>query len=132
MKPFTKRIALVLFSCLITQSAWAARDVKEAMVKIYTVHNRYVYSVPWQVSYQEESTGSGCIIDGRRILTNAHVVTDRAFIQVRRSGMAKKHTAEVEIVAMNVTSPFSELMMSHSFLVLHLSKSAAYRKLGIT
>jgi S1-C subfamily serine protease len=99
MKPFTKRIALVLFSCLVTQSAWAARDVKEAMVKIYTVHNRYVYSVPWQVSYQEESTGSGCIIDGRRILTNAHVVTDRAFIQVRRSGMAKKHTAEVEIVA---------------------------------
>jgi len=99
MNPFTKRIALVLFSCLITQSAWAARDVKEAMVKIYTVHNRYVYSVPWQISYQEESTGSGSIINGRRILTNAHVVTDRAFIQVRRSGMAKKYTAEVEIVA---------------------------------
>jgi len=99
MNAFTKRIALVFLSCLATQPAWAASDVKEAVVKIFTVHNRYAYSVPWQISYQEESTGSGCIINGRRILTNAHVVTDRAFIQVRRSGMARKHTAEVEIVA---------------------------------
>jgi len=99
MNAFTKRIALVFLSCLATQPAWAARDVKEAVVKIYTVRNRYAYSVPWQISYQKESTGSGCIINGRRILTNAHVVTDGAIIQVRRSGMAKKHTAEVEIVA---------------------------------
>lgn len=99
MNTFTKRIALVFLSCLATQPAWAARDVKEAVVKIYTVRNRYAYSVPWQISYQEESTGSGCIINGRMILTNAHVVTDGAFIQVRRSGTAKKNTAEVEIVA---------------------------------
>jgi S1-C subfamily serine protease len=55
--------------------------------------------VPWQIFCQEASTGSGCIIAGRRILTNAHVVGDQAFIQVRRSGEAKRYTAEVEIVA---------------------------------
>ncbi|GAH77501.1 unnamed protein product, partial [marine sediment metagenome] len=48
---------------------------------------------------QQRRSGSGCIISGRRILTNAHVVGDHTFIQVRRAGKAKKYTAEVEIVA---------------------------------
>ena len=99
MSHFVKAMAFACLSGLAMPPAWAATEVKEAVVKIYTVRNRYAYSVPWQISYQEESTGSGCIINGRRILTNAHVVTDGAFIQVRRSGIAKKNTAEVEIVA---------------------------------
>lgn len=48
---------------------------------------------------QESLSGSGCIIKGSRILTNAHVVADAMFIQVKRAGMVKKYTAEVEIVA---------------------------------
>jgi len=48
---------------------------------------------------QESFGGSGCIIKGNRILTNAHVVADSTFIQVKRVGMANKYTAEVEIVA---------------------------------
>lgn len=99
MQSFARLILVVTLSCVVAQPARAARDVKGAVVKIYTVHNRYSYFVPWQVLWQEASTGSGCIIAGRRILTNAHVVGDQAFIQVRRSGQAKKYTAEVEIVA---------------------------------
>jgi S1-C subfamily serine protease len=44
-------------------------------------------------------SGSGCVIDGKRILTNAHVVANQTFVQVRRAGEAKKYTAEVEMVA---------------------------------
>ena len=48
---------------------------------------------------QQSRSGSGCIIEGKRILTSAHVVADSTFIQVKRAGVAKKFTAEVEIMA---------------------------------
>ena len=48
---------------------------------------------------QSTRHGSGAIISGQRILTNAHIVSDRMFIQVRRGGQAKKYTAEVEAVS---------------------------------
>lgn len=99
MKAFAKLLLIVILSCVVTPSVWAKRGVKESVVKIYTVYNRYNYHDPWQMLGQEEGSGSGCIISGRRILTNAHVVADQIFIQVRRSGEAKKYLAEVEIVA---------------------------------
>ena len=99
MKLFPKLTLVVILSCLITPPVWAERDVKEAVVKIYTIYNRYDYDEPWQMLGQQRRSGSGCIISGRRILTNAHVVGDQTFIQVRRKGMAKKYTAQVEIVA---------------------------------
>jgi S1-C subfamily serine protease len=81
-----------------TPPAWAD-DVKKAVVKIYTVNNRYNYHEPWQMRGQGSFQGSGAIISGKRILTNAHVVSDQTFIQVRRAGKAKKYTAYIEIIA---------------------------------
>jgi len=99
MKLLTKLIWVVILSCLVTPPGWAKRDAKEAVVKIYTMYNRYNYYNPWQMWGQQRRSGSGSIIAGRRILTNAHVVGDQTFIQVKRAGKAKKYTAEVEIVA---------------------------------
>ncbi|MFQ6066283.1 MAG: S1C family serine protease [bacterium] len=99
MKLFTKLIWVLILSWVIAAPVGAQRDVKEAVVKIYTVYNRHDYYEPWQMWGQQRRSGSGCIIRGRRILTNAHVVADRTFIQVRRTGEAKKYTAKVEIVA---------------------------------
>jgi len=99
MQSTTKVFLLVLLSCFIAQPAWAGSDVKNAVVKIYTVSNGYDYYEPWQKRGQVSGSGSGCIIGGKRILTNAHVVANQTFIQVRRAGEAKKYTAEVEVVA---------------------------------
>ncbi len=74
-------------------------SVKDAVVKIYTVSNAYNYHEPWQMMGQKSSHGSGFIIEGEKILTNAHVVAWATFVQVRRSGEAKKYTAKVEVVA---------------------------------
>jgi S1-C subfamily serine protease len=67
-----------------------AADTNDAIVKIYTVHNRPDYWNPWSMRGPQASSGSGCVIKGRRILTNAHVVGDQTFIQVRRNGEAKR------------------------------------------
>jgi S1-C subfamily serine protease len=89
-------LIIILF---ISSISLAQSNITSSIVKIYTVYNKHSYFRPWQMKGQESLSGSGCIIDGNRILTNAHVVADAMFIQVKRAGMAKKYTAEVEIVA---------------------------------
>ena len=76
----------------------AQDEIKGSVVKLYTVYNSYNYHEPWLMKGQNTIHGSGSIISGRRILTNAHVVSNRMFIQARRGGQAKKYTAEVEIM----------------------------------
>jgi len=92
-------LLVMILSFANSATAWANRDIKDAVVKIYTVTNKYDYYEPWQKMGQNSRNGSGCIISGKRILTNAHVVANQTFIQVRRAGEAKKYTAEVEVVA---------------------------------
>jgi len=95
MAPIGVFLILVLTVC----TARAEDLVQSAMVKIYTVYNRPNYHQPWQMHGQDSCQGSGCIIGGKRILTNAHVVGDETFIQVRRAGESRKYTARVETVA---------------------------------
>ena len=74
-------------------------DVTDAIVKIYTYHNVPDYQNPWSMRGTFTSTGSGCIIKGKRILTNAHVVSDETFIQVRRYGQSRRIPAKVVSVS---------------------------------
>ncbi|MDQ7085884.1 MAG: trypsin-like serine protease [Sulfurovum sp.] len=61
---------------------------KRAIVKIYTTAKVPNYQEPWSSSMRS-STGSGAIIEGGYILTNAHVVANQAFIEVQRYGQRK-------------------------------------------
>lgn len=99
MKLLLRMILLVILICFTAQPLWAERDVKEAVVKVYTTFIEQDYDEPWKTLEQVSSCGSGCIIKGNRILTSAHVVADRIFVQVRKSGEAKKYKAEVEVAA---------------------------------
>jgi len=73
--------------------------ISKSVVKIYTVSDSYSYDNPWQTTGQSKGTGSGCIIDGKRILTNAHVISNSTFIQVKKAGEAKRYTAKVNSVS---------------------------------
>lgn len=50
--------------------------------QIYCTHNLPSWSLPWQRLKQEQSTSSGFVIDGRRLITNAHSVEYSTLIQV--------------------------------------------------
>ena len=54
-----------------------------------------VVQMPWQNKPHRDSTGSGFAIEGKRIITNAHVVADTKHCQVRKHGEASKFTATV-------------------------------------
>ncbi|KAL0302958.1 UNVERIFIED_CONTAM: Protease Do-like 10, mitochondrial [Sesamum radiatum] len=70
----------------------------DSVVKIFTVASSPSYFLPWQNKSQRESMGSGFVISGRRILTNAHVVADHTFVLVRKHGSPNKYRAEVQAV----------------------------------
>ena len=71
---------------------------KQAIVKIYTVAKVPNYLSPWSSSMQSY-TGSGAIIEGGYILTNAHVVANQAFLEVQRYGERKRYIAKVYAVS---------------------------------
>ncbi|MCK5726336.1 MAG: trypsin-like peptidase domain-containing protein [Thiotrichaceae bacterium] len=101
----TKAIRLITLSLFyfIATNVYAKKelsaiDLKESIVKIYTVSNRPNYQEPWNNSTRQTS-GSGSILTGGRILTNAHVIANGTFIEVKRYGQTKRYTATVESVS---------------------------------
>jgi len=92
-------VGMVLPLPAVSNALTAITDVRESMVKIYSVQNSPDYNNPWNMTGPVAVSGSGCIIKGNRILTNAHVISDRTFIQVRLHGKSKKYEAEVVAVS---------------------------------
>ena len=91
-------IALVLLAAFTLLPAFGETpppDISGAIVKIYTYHSMPDYQAPWSMRGTFPTTASGCVIKGKRILTNAHVVSDQAFLQVRRYGDARRYRARV-------------------------------------
>ncbi len=88
---FLLGIAISLFLLPLLASA----DTQGAIVKVFTTSTIYDYDSPWQTSGIEKCSGSGCIISGKRILTNAHVVSNATFIEVQRHGDPTIFTARV-------------------------------------
>lgn len=82
----------------LSATAFAADFKTDSVVKIFSTINIIDYINPWQSRGVQEIAGSGCIIQGNRILTNAHVVNHNTFIQVRRESSQKKYIAKVETV----------------------------------
>ena len=93
-------LCLLAFSVFISFSVLAQEQdaneaIKDAIVKIYTVSNSPDYLNPWRMHGARQSSGSGCVISGNKILTNAHVIANHTFIQVRRYGEAKRFKARL-------------------------------------
>ncbi len=89
---------VLLNTLFLTASAHQENGTKEAIVKIYTNAKIPNYQEPWNSSMRS-STGSGAIIEGGYILTNAHVVADQAFLEVQRYGQRKRYIAKVYAVS---------------------------------
>jgi S1-C subfamily serine protease len=90
MKNFLK---IFIFLCM-TGSLIYANSIDRSIVKIYTVSKAPNYQEPWN-STVHRSSGSGSIISGNRILTNAHVVANQTFLEVKKYGDTKRYQAKV-------------------------------------
>ena len=73
--------------------------IRESVVKI-TVSARTPEPVkPWTKSSPRDASGTGVVIEGKRILTNAHVVSYASQIFVESSESGEKIAATVEFIA---------------------------------
>ena len=80
------------------QKILSQEGAKEAVIKLFVVSHIVDTLKPWN-SYISRSTGSGFIIDGNQILTNAHVVANATFIEVRKHGETTRYEAKVEHIS---------------------------------
>jgi S1-C subfamily serine protease len=101
--------ALLLVSLLACALAPAARAteatpaaagrVEASVVKVFSTLRRPDYYKPWTKEPADEVSGSGVIIEGKRILTNAHVVLYASQIQVQAYQAGDKVSASVVAIA---------------------------------
>jgi S1-C subfamily serine protease len=89
------KIAFLTTLFILPKATFASTSETNSVVKIYVTTNKMDYYRPWQSQGMSASVGSGAIIEGNKILTNAHVVADQTFIQVKKDGSPKKYTAKV-------------------------------------
>ncbi len=69
--------------------------IRKSLVKIYTRTSIPDVRSPWQSRGIGGTSGSGVIIEGNYILTNAHVVANQVNVEVKRDGLPKRFTAKV-------------------------------------
>src|SRR5262249_52268445 len=106
------RARTLLAACLLllaTEPAWAA-GVEESVVKINVTARQPDYFRAWTKASPSQSAVSGVIIDGHRILTNAHVVlfASEVFVQLKTGG--DQLTGKVVAVAPGIDLALVELV----------------------
>ena len=94
-------VCALLAATQVAQPAAPPRPVSpgEAVVKV-TASIRYPNPIrPWAPSKSSEVSGSGVVISGNKILTNAHVVMYATEVHVQTGPGADKFEAKVEFIA---------------------------------
>ncbi len=96
---FISIVCSIIVTCGFCQCAFSNEtSLRESVVKIYITGQRPDYSMPWQSGQPGSGSGSGFIIEKRRIITNAHVVSDVRFLQVQKDGDAQRYPAKVAFI----------------------------------
>lgn len=76
-----------------------AHKAESAVVKVFSTIRPPDVTRPWTKSSPVEISGSGVVIEGKRILTNAHVVSYASQVQVQGNQSGDKISATVEAIA---------------------------------
>ena len=95
-------LSMVPWLALPSEGRAAADDIsriRKGVVKISVIAQIPDYAVPWNPGRMDRKTGTGFIISGNRILSNAHIASNARFIAIEKEGDARKYEARVRFVA---------------------------------
>lgn len=94
-------VGLLAFCCCSLSPAWlyAQDGIRDLVVKIHAIHHSPDLFRPWTKASPQQVKGSGVVIDGKRILTNAHVVKYASQIYVQPNQSASQIPARVEALS---------------------------------
>ena len=97
MKRFLGLVA-VLMCCVVLATDEGRIDPLNAVVKVETTSTVPNFWLPWQSQLPQSGSGSGAVIKGGMILTNAHNVADSSLISVRKQNDDTLFVAKVKFV----------------------------------
>jgi len=78
---------------------WQLSEARKNVVMIEVTAQTWDYRLPWNPGTVSSARGAGFVIDGNRILTNAHVVSGARYLTVQREADPRKYPAKVLHVA---------------------------------
>jgi S1-C subfamily serine protease len=107
MKTITPRraawtVTFLMLAALQPELAAAQDEIRDLVVKIHATQRSPDLLKPWTKLNPANVSGSGVVIEGKRILTNAHVVRDASQIYVQPNQSAEKLTARVVAIAPSI------------------------------
>ncbi|MCI0498662.1 MAG: serine protease [Planctomycetales bacterium] len=92
---------LVLSAAILSGGLCVAQEsgtYEQSVVMILAVNQEYDYATPWKKGPMGRGVGSGFIIEGNRILTNAHNVANQRYLEVKKQNLAQRYPAQVVFV----------------------------------
>ena len=75
------------------------RAIEDSVIKIYTTQSAPDYFTPWRLLNPRQSSGSGSVISGNQILTNAHVVANASYVQAQKHNDPRRYLARVTFIS---------------------------------
>jgi len=91
--------SLTLLSLPAAAQSNEIRAIEESVIKIYTTQAEPDYFTPWRLLTPRQSSGSGSVIEGNLILTNAHVVANASYVQAQKHNDPKRYLARVVFIS---------------------------------
>jgi S1-C subfamily serine protease len=65
---------------------------------IRSAGQEFDFVTPWKQRAMSQGVGSGFIIEGNRVLTNAHNVSNNKYMELQKEGVAKRYPAKVAFI----------------------------------
>lgn len=103
-RPLAHAIPWLVLACLALFAAHPAYAeqvdlARAALVRVSVTAQETDYRTPWSPGSTRSGRGAGFVIDGNRVMTNAHVVANAKFIALDKEGDPSSYTARVLHVA---------------------------------
>ncbi|MEJ0000143.1 MAG: trypsin-like peptidase domain-containing protein [Verrucomicrobiota bacterium] len=86
----------------LPEGSEAEKALEKSVVQIFTSYQEPNWSAPWIFDQPRRASGTGFLIEGNRIMTNAHVVAWTTQLVVRKYHDPKPYFAHVEFVGHDV------------------------------
>jgi S1-C subfamily serine protease len=93
------RRAALLFLVLTLPAFAQPSETRKSIARITNTMQEANYRVPWLPGQVGSGSGTGWVVAGERLVTNAHVVSNARFLTVEKENDPKKYIATVEHVA---------------------------------
>ena len=101
---YLKRTLVTVVVALLTSGsqdisqAAEQQSLEKSVVLIRSAKQDFDYTTPWKQAAMKQGIGSGFIIAGKRILTNAHNVSNAKYIELKKENIANRYHSRVAFI----------------------------------